>query len=209
MAEQKIESKSSKGRQTRELLLEAALLQFAANGYHGTSMRQIADAAGLAVGGIYNHFAGKEEILKAIILEYHPLNVIAPRLSAAQGESVESLLRDAAHRFYDAIKARPAMLNLLFIELVECNGQHLPELFEILFTRIEPFAQRLLVLNEGLSPRPPLVMMRIFFSTLMGFFITETIFSKIPALPPAMGKLDDFVDVLLYGLLRTSASPRT
>src|SRR5215212_1634048 len=111
MTEQKIESKSSKGRQTRELLLEAALQQFAANGYHGTSMRQIAEAANLAVGGIYNHFAGKEEILKAVILQYHPLNVIAPELADAQGTSFESLMRDVAQRFLAAVKARPVLLN--------------------------------------------------------------------------------------------------
>ena len=75
-----METKVSKGQQTRDRLIEAALQQFTATGYHGASMRQIAEAAGVAVGGIYNHFASKEEMLKAVVLAYHPLNLIAPRL---------------------------------------------------------------------------------------------------------------------------------
>lgn len=196
-----MEQKSNKGQQTRELLLEAALQQFAANGYHGTSMRQIAETANLAVGGIYNHFASKEEILKAVILQYHPLNVIAPELADAQGASFESLTRDAAQRFYAAIKARPILLNIFFIELVECKGAHLPELFESLLPRVSLFAQRLVTLDPRLRPLPPLVVMRIFLSMLMGFFITETLFAQIPGLPQQMGNLDDFVEVLMRGLL--------
>ncbi len=196
-----MEQKSSKGQQTRELLLEAALQQFAANGYHGTSMRQIAEVANLAVGGIYNHFASKEEILKAVILQYHPLNVIAPELADAQGASFEALLQDVAQRFSAAIKARPVLLNLFFIELVECKGVHLPELFEALLPRVGLFGQRLLALDHRLRPLPPLVVMRIFLSTLIGFFITETLLAQLPMPPQPMGKIDDFVEVLMHGLL--------
>lgn len=196
-----MEQKSNKGQQTRGLLLEAALHQFAANGYHGTSMRQIADAAELAVGGIYNHFASKEEILKAVILEYHPLNVIAPELIDAQGESFAALMNDVAQRFYGAIKARPVLLKVFFIELVECNGEHLPELFQTLLPKAEAFAQRLLQMDTRLRPLPPFVVLRIFLSMLMGFFITETLFAKIPIMPKTVGTIDDFVEVLMHGLL--------
>jgi hypothetical protein len=41
-------------------------------GYHATSMRQIAERADLALGGIYNHFASKEDIFEAIIMDKHP-----------------------------------------------------------------------------------------------------------------------------------------
>ncbi|CAN5596239.1 hypothetical protein BH10CHL1_BH10CHL1_25220 [soil metagenome] len=201
-----MEQKSNKGQQTRELLLEAALQQFAANGYHGTSMRQIAEAAHLAVGGIYNHFAGKEEILKAVILQYHPLNVIAPELADAQGASFEALVQDVALRFYAATKAQPALLNIFFVELVECKGVHLPELFESLLPRVGLFGERLLALDSRLRPLPPLVVMRIFLSTLMGFFITETLFAKIPTLPQQMGNIDDFIAVLMHGLLSPEQS---
>ena len=56
---------ATKGERTRAVLLDAAKRLFVSNGYHGTSMRQIADEAGLALGGIYNHFGNKEDIFVA------------------------------------------------------------------------------------------------------------------------------------------------
>ena len=53
----------TKGERTRQTIEEAAYELFLENGYSATSMRQIAERAELALGGIYNHFSGKEEIL--------------------------------------------------------------------------------------------------------------------------------------------------
>ncbi|MCE7861481.1 MAG: TetR/AcrR family transcriptional regulator, partial [Chloroflexi bacterium CFX2] len=57
----------TKGEVTRLAIEDAAVELFIEQGYHATSMRQIADRAGLALGGIYNHFASKEEIFEAIV----------------------------------------------------------------------------------------------------------------------------------------------
>ena len=48
---------------------EAALELFAHNGYHSTSINQIAKAAGVSKGLMYNYFAGKEDLLNSIILD--------------------------------------------------------------------------------------------------------------------------------------------
>lgn len=44
-------------------IARAALDCFLVNGYHGTTIRQIATAAGLSVPGVYHHFASKHDIL--------------------------------------------------------------------------------------------------------------------------------------------------
>ena len=62
----------SKGERTRQDILSAAHTLFLEQGYHGTSMRQIAYRAGIALGGIYNHFAGKEGIFTAVFEANHP-----------------------------------------------------------------------------------------------------------------------------------------
>tara|TARA_R110002110_G_scaffold390981_1_gene604182 strand:- start:58 stop:648 length:591 start_codon:yes stop_codon:yes gene_type:complete len=50
-------------------ILEAALTLFSDHGFHGTSMSKLANLAGLPVGTIYRHFAGKEELIHALYLE--------------------------------------------------------------------------------------------------------------------------------------------
>ncbi|MFG2475696.1 TetR family transcriptional regulator C-terminal domain-containing protein [Streptomyces fagopyri] len=45
----------------REDLLASALETFHARGFHGTGIKEIADAAGAPKGSFYNHFSSKEE----------------------------------------------------------------------------------------------------------------------------------------------------
>ncbi|MGC8856852.1 MAG: TetR/AcrR family transcriptional regulator, partial [Anaerolineae bacterium] len=71
-----------KGEITRQTIEDAALTLFLEQGYHATSMRQIAERAGLALGGIYNHFSSKEEIFEAIIVDRHPYKRVLPALLA-------------------------------------------------------------------------------------------------------------------------------
>ena len=47
----------------RERVLSAAIDLFARQGYDGTSVAQVINAAGVAKGGFYHHFASKESLL--------------------------------------------------------------------------------------------------------------------------------------------------
>ena len=77
--------KQTKGEVTRLAMEDAAISLFLEQGYHATSMRQIAERAGLALGGIYNHFASKDEIFEAIIIDQHPYKKILPLVLAVEG----------------------------------------------------------------------------------------------------------------------------
>ncbi|PAY22038.1 TetR family transcriptional regulator [Dietzia natronolimnaea] len=47
--------------------LRAALVVFARHGYHGASIRMIAEEAGLSVPGLYHHYRSKQAILAALV----------------------------------------------------------------------------------------------------------------------------------------------
>ena len=47
--------------------LASALRIFVEQGYHGTSVRQIAAGAGLSVPGLYHHFPSKQALLVGIM----------------------------------------------------------------------------------------------------------------------------------------------
>ncbi|KOH46723.1 TetR/AcrR family transcriptional regulator [Sunxiuqinia dokdonensis] len=53
--------------QKKELIIDASLELFAENGFHATSMSQIAKKAGISKGLAYNYFESKKEILDQII----------------------------------------------------------------------------------------------------------------------------------------------
>ena len=54
----------------REEILHAAADTFAHSGYAGTSMKDIANRAGISVGMLYNYFKGKDEIFRELIEHY-------------------------------------------------------------------------------------------------------------------------------------------
>ena len=88
----------SRGEQTRNAILQAAHDLFVQQGYHGTSMRQIAQQAGLALGGLYNHFPSKEAVFEAVFFTYHPYHEVLPLIAESQGNSLDEVVRDAARR---------------------------------------------------------------------------------------------------------------
>ena len=54
---------------TRERIIDAARQLFAANGFEASTTRDIADAAGIASGTLFNYFATKEDILASLAAE--------------------------------------------------------------------------------------------------------------------------------------------
>lgn len=51
----------------QEKIIQAALLLFAKEGFHATSTRKVANAAGVSEGLIFRHFGNKEGLLQAIL----------------------------------------------------------------------------------------------------------------------------------------------
>lgn len=54
---------------TKKVIFEAAIKTFSNFGYNGTTMDQVAEAAGVAKGTLYYHYKSKEEIFNFIIEE--------------------------------------------------------------------------------------------------------------------------------------------
>ena len=114
----------TKGETTRIAIEDAAIELFLEQGYHATSMRQIAEQAGLALGGIYNHFKSKDEIFEGIIIDKHPYRTILPAVLEAEGESAEEFMRNAVQIVMRELGSEPVFMKLMFIEMVEFNGKH-------------------------------------------------------------------------------------
>lgn len=60
----------SVGTETAKRILDAALNLFAHHGYAAVSMRQIAAACDLQVGGLYNHFPTKQALLHGLMVSH-------------------------------------------------------------------------------------------------------------------------------------------
>ncbi len=200
-------STPSRGEQTREAILNAGYGLIVRQGYAATSMRQIAESSGLALGGIYNHFSSKADVFRAIVQERHPFFRLIPMLNGVPGDTVEEFVRNAAHSLVAELGRHPEFLNLMLVEIVEFKGKHAPGMFEKLLPLLMPMVQRMQSLRGNLRPIPPFVLARAFLGMFFSFYITEILIGR--ALPPELRKInamDHFVDIFLHGVLDEEAA---
>ena len=92
----------------RESILKAAQACFASRGYSDTSVNDIATASGLTKGGIYFHFASKDEIRLALLSEFAGQVLTAIQQIKEETQEPEARLR--------------AVLTLLLNKLGEEDG---------------------------------------------------------------------------------------
>lgn len=196
------DSTLSRGEQTRNEILQVAHDLFVQQGYHGTSMRQIAKHAHLALGGLYNHFESKEIVFREVLFEYHPYHEVLPFLKDAEGENVEEFIRNATGLMVRALENRPGFLNLMFIELVEFKSEHLGELFLVIFPQGMQVVQRIVgKFGDQIRPLPPAIIMRSVLGLFFGYYLTTTVFSKYTPAEFNENAMEYLTDIFLYGIM--------
>jgi AcrR family transcriptional regulator len=196
----------SKSERTRRAILEAAYPLILEQGFHATSMRQIARKSKLALGGIYNHFNSKEEIFTAIIAEKHPLNTIVPLLASTEGDTVDMFIHNAAHTLVNHLGSQPDFLNLMLIEIVEFKAKHVPLLFETLFPKFVEIGSRFRGFDNQVRPIPMELLMRAFLGMFFSYYITQVLLAGMMPAGMQDNGLDSFVDIFLNGIKPTNKS---
>ncbi len=150
---------------TRRLILDNSLKLFANKGFHGTSISDIAKAAGISKGLAYNYFESKEKILNAIfeeainsgsILEEQLKNITDPY------EKIAFIIQ----AMFDYIRNEEEFWRLYFAMSLQ------PEIFETSQTVNIKFAQMYLTIIEKLFKevgiKKSMLEARLFFAGLDG-----------------------------------------
>ncbi|TDW69983.1 TetR/AcrR family transcriptional regulator [Kribbella pratensis] len=101
----------------RPLILDAALEVFSANGFAGTTMQSVADAAGVTKPVVYDSFANRDELLLALLAreEQHLVVSIVAALPAdpSVGTPEEHVL-EGLTAFLTAVSEQPQSWRIVF-----------------------------------------------------------------------------------------------
>jgi AcrR family transcriptional regulator len=190
---------------------DAAKQLFIKQGFHATSMRNIAGRAGTSLGNLYNYYPTKEAILGSIISKYQ--RVIDERLKSMFEQIDEPLSPDGLTKFARLAKG---MVNdhhdfwlLMYIDVLEFENRHFRKMFENLANNLrrrfaEPFAElkRQGVLHEGVDPA---IGFTAAYMQFFNYFLVEKLFGG----NRHFGISDEQVisrltDIYSRGLLRTT-----
>jgi TetR/AcrR family transcriptional repressor of mexJK operon len=111
----------------RNAIMQAATARFLQQGYHGTSMDQVASLAAVSKQTVYKHFADKYQLFREIVLDVAgTVDSFVAALGVLQKtEDLDTDLRDLA-RWYSRSVTQPRVLQLR--RLVIAEAVHFPEL---------------------------------------------------------------------------------
>ncbi|MEU0153259.1 TetR family transcriptional regulator [Micromonospora fulviviridis] len=124
-------AEQSRADATRARLLEAAVTAFAERGFHGTTTRDIAAAAGLSPAALYVHHKSKEELLYLISRSGHEHVLRLVREAVASSADPATALRRVVHDFVVSHARDHTTTRVVNYELAALSPAHLAEIREI------------------------------------------------------------------------------
>jgi TetR/AcrR family transcriptional regulator, cholesterol catabolism regulator len=177
----------------KEQLVDQATLLFSRQGYHGTSMRDIAEAVGMLPGSLYFHIRTKEDLLYEIVLRAAGEFLDDVTAAAASIERPEDRLRAAMRAHVRVVAGDVEAARVFHHEWTMLTGERRQEIVE-LRDRYENLWDGII---GGLPGRVPRKLARLLVLSAANWVYTW--YDPAGALTPDQ-IADGFTDILLKGL---------
>lgn len=107
-------SRTSRGEETKTRIVDAAMRLFTEQGYDATTMRAIAEEAGVAVGNAYYYFPSKEHLIQAYYARTHEEHLAAARPILAKTKGFTKRLLAVMEAKIDLIEPHHRFAGVLF-----------------------------------------------------------------------------------------------
>jgi|WetSurMetagenome_2_1015567.scaffolds.fasta_scaffold50638_2 AcrR family transcriptional regulator len=115
-------TRKDQAEERRIQILDVALEVFAASGFAGTSIKDIAGAAGISQGLMYHYFPSKQALLGATI-EYHGfLPQLRQLLQNNKERPIKEVITEIAENFLTLLDSKRSLVKLLISE-IEVNQE--------------------------------------------------------------------------------------
>lgn len=162
----------------RAAILEAATSLFATEGYEGTTIKKIAEAANIGFGSVFTYFKDKEELYYTVITE--PLKEVSASVFAFNPDA-ENPLAELEMMIETHIKLFAGMNTYLAL-VVQVVGQHqrFPDSFGKLDMFHDEFREKVSLLVQNgqqkglLVQQDPLTVATLYTSLLIGIRLNTT-----------------------------------
>jgi AcrR family transcriptional regulator len=187
----------------------AAKELFIRQGFHATSMRDIAGRAQTSLGNLYNYYRTKEAILESIIAKYQ--KVIDARLQGVFADIDEPFAPETLKRFGRAIRGMVGEHQdfwlLMYIDVLEFENRHFRRMFQGLSAKLrKQFAPQFADLKRRGALAPgvdPAIGFTAVYMQFFNYFLVEKLFGG----DNHFGITDDAVvnslsRIFCYGILR-------
>lgn len=115
---------SERARRRRAEIAAAALSLFLQKGFHGTSVREIASAAGLSMGGLYEYISSKDDVLALVYQEM--TSPFSETLAPDRDDDIVDVIAETLLESWRQTRD----VQILYRETVHVDASHREELAE-------------------------------------------------------------------------------
>lgn len=163
-----------------------------------TTIKDIAEAAGVAQGLLYHYYRSKDDLLWAIVGKYNPAMEMGQIFSAAADRPAHAVLHEAATRAYALLNERAGVFRVVLSEaLVRPDIQQAFRMGQaIALGVISRYLEARIAAGE-LRPHNPEVTARMLIGSVLAVFLTGA---------PVEPSLEEVVHTLLYGIMARPTS---
>jgi AcrR family transcriptional regulator len=183
----------------REQLLAVALDQFAEKGVHGTTIREIAQAAGITEGLIYHYFPSKTALIQAVVERYSLVHEVIGLVQEMRGVPVREALYQLCLRFLEMLRHKRKFMNMVFTDAL--RDPELEQAFQQItqrgFDLVLQFMNERVATGE-LRPHDTVISLRLLHGSVMWYcFSEERCALPLPSPDPeafARGVVDTVLD---------------
>src|SRR5438270_3080719 len=133
----RIMQREEKSERSRRQVLDAALRLFSTRGFRATSVREIADAAGVSTGNLYHHFPDKEAIFRTLLDEFSSI-VESRRYPLTRALTIGSFpenLEQIGSAARDSVRQYRQYVALIYVDVIEFDGTHIRKFYTDLTKR--------------------------------------------------------------------------
>jgi AcrR family transcriptional regulator len=192
----------------KEKIEDAARELFIKQGFHRTSMRDIAKGAGVSLGNVYNYYPTKEGIFESLINGY--VTVIDDKLRSIFSEIDEPLEPESLRRLGELVgklvNEHSDFWLLMYIDVLEFQNQHFRKMFDGIIDRfrkifVDKFdeAEARGDLRTGVNPA---LVFTAAYMQFFNYFLVEKLFGGNQHLGLTDEQaLNDITKIFAYGTL--------
>jgi AcrR family transcriptional regulator len=183
---------------TRDRIVETALRLFSERGTASVSVRDLAEAAGVTVPGLYYHFASKAELIQAVYQARgmgRSIDELAPDELPRQGP-IEARVAEHAHQNFGRLVADEEFLRLMHREAVLGDADAL-EVGRVMRERYRARWQNVLADSADIEPGAELAAAADVIATFLWGLFVEYLNHHDTSVS---GRIDDFARMIAPSL---------
>lgn len=192
----------------RREIESAALWLFTRQGFHGTTVREIARKAGVSIGNLYNYYKTKEEIFVSLTrhmgaeMAAIQQKELLPLMTSMDPDSLKKLALTIGR----VVSRNLDYWRLMYIDVVEFRHKHFIHNYRVMAEKLRQHASE--VARASGSPFPPHVDAAAAYAEVYLHFITYFLVEKLFRAKRHLGMADEQAIDLLISLYTGTRKPQ-